>query len=207
VFQQRISEIAQEANRISQNLQSVGNESSSIRNTLVDNLGSFCPQNADALQQQTGVNFDQQAQQAIDLLNQLGDFVNNQLQDVQTGINLVQKGTNDVEKTVNEIDVNDWQVLVILIPWILVPSFLLVGVVMAWWEVSTNVYDCLLQWFFLPLLVIMTIASISLSSAISIMAVSNAGKLLGRCFAILRLSSTHLKLIETFLRLLLWAPK
>jgi len=170
---QEISSIAVEADRIAASLQDVGVLSRGIRDTLVQNLGNFCPDNTN-LEELTGVNVEQEAQGAVELLEILDDFVTTDLKEVQDGVENAHDVTKQVDNGIDTIAISDWQSLIILIPWILVPSFLLVGVLMAWCSVSNDIYDCLLQWFFLPLLVIMTIASFVLASVISVAAVGNA---------------------------------
>jgi hypothetical protein len=162
----------------------VGVLSRSIRDTLVKNLGNFCPDNAN-LEELTGVNVEAEAQTAVDLLQQLDDFVTNDLSEVREGVSSAQDVTKMIDDGVETIDVSDWQSLIILIPWVLVPSFMLVGVLMAWCDVTVPIYDCILQWFLLPLLVIMTISSMVLASAISVAAVGNAGTCSAMCCIVL----------------------
>ena len=123
----------------------------------------------------TGIDVEAEAQNAADLLQQLNDFVSGDLQDVQDGIATASDVTNDIELAVQKIEINDWQSLIILIPWIMVPSFLLVGVLMASWNVANPLYESIMTWFFLPLLIIMTIVSVVLAALVSVAAVGNAG--------------------------------
>ncbi|KAI2493290.1 hypothetical protein MHU86_21249 [Fragilaria crotonensis] len=51
---------------------------------------------------------------------------------------------------------------------------MLVGVLMATCYVSNEVFECILSWFLTPLLIVMTIFSIGLASAVSLAAVGNA---------------------------------
>lgn len=151
----------------------MGDQSVSVRNTLVENLGNLCPNNPN-LVADIGVDIEGEAQNAVNLLEVLSDFVQNDLADAQSGLKNIEQATNDVDKTVEQIELHDWQALVILIPWIIVPSFLLIGVVMAFCKVSVPLYDCIQSWFFLPLLVIMTIFSMVLSCLVSAGATANA---------------------------------
>ncbi len=154
----------------------MGESSKSIRTTLVENLGNLCP-GTSTLQQIIGIDLEAEAQTAIDLLQQLNDFVSGDLKTLQKGIATAKSLTVDIDNATNKIAIYDWQSLLILIPWILIPSFMLVGVFMATCYVSNEVVECILSWFFTPLLIIMTIVSIGLASAVSLAAVSNAGTL------------------------------
>ena len=178
---QQVAEVVDGADRIANNLQEVGVQSVTIRNTLVANLGNFCPNSGD-LQALTGVDIEGEAQTAIDMLQQLSDFVYGNLQELKDGIAKAQSVTQSIDTATTNIAIQDWQSLIILIPFILIPSFLLVGVFMAACDASSSIYECILLWFFFPLLIVMTIASISLSSAISIAAVGNAGTLYSALF-------------------------
>lgn len=170
---QEISGIVSSAERIASSLQVVGDSSKSIRTTLIDNLGNLCP-STDALQSEIGIDLEAQAQTAIDLLQQLNDFVSGDLQSLQKGIATAKALTEDIDTATTNIAIYDWQSLLILIPWILVPSFMLVGVLMATCYVSNEVFECILSWFLTPLLIVMTIFSIGLASAVSLAAVGNA---------------------------------
>merc|ERR1712150_126872 len=75
---------------------------------------------------------------------------------------------------VKQIDGNSYYSLAILVPWVLVPSFMLVGVIMAYCRVRIAYYECLLQWVFLPVLIFLTVASATFSAALSIIAIANA---------------------------------
>lgn len=154
----------------------MGDTSKGIRTTLVENLGNLCP-NSNQLQELTGIDLEGQASQAVDLLEQLDDFVSSDLLKLQDGIATAKELSLDIDTVSNNIAISDWQSLIILIPFILIPSFLLVGVFMAACNVSNAIFECILIWFFFPLLVIMTIVSIALASTISFMAVGNAGTL------------------------------
>lgn len=171
---QQVEDVVNEADLIANNLQEVGVQSVTIRNTLVANLGNFCPNSADLLSS-TGLDIEGQVQVAIDLLQQLSDFVYGNLQELKDGIAKAKAVTQSIDQATTNIAIQDWQSLIILIPFVLIPSFLLVGVLMAACDVSNEFFECILSWFLLPLLFVMTIASISLSSAISIAAVGNAG--------------------------------
>mmetsp|Transcript_14682 Transcript_14682/g.21661 ORF Transcript_14682/g.21661 Transcript_14682/m.21661 type:complete len:529 (+) Transcript_14682:54-1640(+) len=161
------------AKRIVNNLFEIADESSDVRDVLVSNLGEFCPQNED-LFQETGLDLDKEAETAIEALTLLGDFVGERLVSVEEGLDTAEVTNQQIDSFVKQIDVNGNYSLFILIPWVLVPSFMLVGVIMAYCDVHIAFYECLLQWFFLPFLIFMTIASTVFSSALSIIAITNA---------------------------------
>jgi len=150
----------------------VGKSSGVIRDELVATLGNFCPDSD--VTNVTGQDFDQMAGEAVTLLNELGDFINSNVARVQDGIDRTRETTMDIEDTVHDIDVNDWQSLVVVIPFVLLPSFLLVGVLMAWFNASIGFYTCLLSWLILPLFIIATIVAIISCASTAYLAVANA---------------------------------
>ena len=170
---QEVKALLLDANVVTGNLQTVGRSTTAIRDALVADLGNFCP-NDPNIADSTGQDLDKMAQDAIALLEQLGDFINNDVARAQQGIDATLETTQDVEDFINDADVNDWQSLLVLIPYILIPSFLLVGVIMAWCDASIGVFTCLLSWFMMPLFILLTILSIVACAAISAGAVTNA---------------------------------
>ena len=151
----------------------MGRSSEDVRDELVSNLGNFCP-NEPNIAQTTGFDFDALAQDAINLLQQLGDFIDTDVANVQDGIDTTHQTTADIEEAVNDIDVHDWQSLLIIIPFVLLPAFMLVGVLMAWFDASIGVVQCLLSWLVLPLFILVTLVGIVACSSTAYLAVANA---------------------------------
>lgn len=169
-----MQQLLNEAEVIVDSLIDVGQSSDGVRDELVANLGNFCP-NDPNFAQSVGQDLDTLASEAISLLNELGDFINNEVIDLGSSIDATQKTTNDIERIVNEIDVNDWQSLLVIIPYILVPSLLLVGVMMAWFDASISIYQCVVIWFINPLFIVLTAIATVGCAAVSWLAVMNAG--------------------------------
>jgi hypothetical protein len=140
-------------------------------------LGDFCPANSD-LQSTVGVDIESEAQTAITLLKKLSDFLQDDLQGVQTGIASAKEVTKDIDSATTRIAIHDWQALFLIIPWIFIPSVMSVGVLMASYQVSSTLVENLMMWLCLPLLIIITIISVALAAMISLFAVGNAGKLI-----------------------------
>jgi hypothetical protein len=154
-------------------LQQVGELSANIRESLIQNLNNFCPANSD-LQSLIGVDVESEAQTAITLLKKLSDFLQDDLQGVQQGIDSGKEVTKDIDSATNRIAVYDWQALLLILPWIIIPSVMSIGVLMASCHVSSPFVENLMMWMFLPMLTILTIASVVLAALISLYAVGNA---------------------------------
>ena len=164
-----------DAKGITDSLQSIGDSSIAARDELVTYLGNFCPNNANLLQQ-TGFDLDAMAQTAIDLLNQLGDFINTNLNEVQNGIQASLETTDSVDNIITKYDIHDWQSLIIIIPYIIVPSVLLVGLMLAAYNVSFPWFTCTITWFFIPLFALMVSFAYIASSVLISASAMNAGK-------------------------------
>ena len=164
-----------DAKDITDSLQSIGDSSIAARDKLVTYLGNFCP-NSSNLLQQTGFDLDAMAQTAIDLLNQLGDFINNNLMEVQNGIQASLQTTDSVDNIITKYDIHDWQSLIIIVPYIIVPSVLLVGLMLAAFNVSFAWFTCTITWFFIPLFAVMVTFAYIASSVLVSASVMNAGK-------------------------------
>lgn len=171
-----VSSILSEARGISISLTSIGRSTAEIRDELSSNLGNFCPAepNIEAL---TGIDFDVLASEAIALLNQLGDFIENDVANMKTQIENAQQASALIGNTVDSIEANDWQSLVILIPYLSLSVILLVGVVMAWCRKSSPVFSCFLSWGVMPIFICATIAAFLFSAFVCFAAVGNAGTL------------------------------
>jgi len=168
-----INALITEAKEIAVSLQEIGIAASTARETLVQDLGNFCPGEED-IDGVTGVNIDEYAQDAIDLLGDLGDFLKNDLEDLEIALQDGKNGLDDAEEVFTEIDLHDWQALVVLIPIILVPSFLMVGVLMAMFDATSETFTFILKWFFMPIFVLIAAGAIIGSGAMMTASSMNA---------------------------------
>jgi hypothetical protein len=164
-------------------------------------MDNFCPANSD-LQSTIGLDIKSEAQTTITLLKKLSDFLQEDLKDIQEGIVSAKEVTKDIDSALTRNAIHDWQALLIIIPWILIPSSMSVGVLMASCQLSSPLVETLMMWLFLPLLSILTILSVALAALISLYAVGNAGKIM-MCLLHLCVGGT-LILICLLLRFLLW---
>eukprot|EP00543_Licmophora_paradoxa_P000101 CAMPEP_0202451340 /NCGR_PEP_ID=MMETSP1360-20130828/9797_1 /ASSEMBLY_ACC=CAM_ASM_000848 /TAXON_ID=515479 /ORGANISM="Licmophora paradoxa, Strain CCMP2313" /LENGTH=555 /DNA_ID=CAMNT_0049069895 /DNA_START=58 /DNA_END=1725 /DNA_ORIENTATION=- len=170
---QEVDSVLTDAQTITSSLRKISQSSETIRDVLVQNLGNFCPGDPD-LTDKTGFDFDLIATEAVQMLNLLGDFFTNRLVTVEDAIDSTRQTTVQVDEQIEQIEINDWQSLLIIIPNVLIPSFLLVGCTMAWCRVSNVCYDFTLAWLLTPLLILSNIFSIIMCAFIPALAVANA---------------------------------
>jgi len=164
--------ITREVGDISTSLRLIGESTKEIRDSIVENLGNFCP--GGNTSEVTDFNIDEVAEDTVDLLDGLGDFLNTDLLDLEESLDTAVKTSEDVEDTTTKIDLNDWQALIVLIPLIVVPSILMVAVLMAMFESSHPTFTKIIDWFFLPLFVLITLFAIAGCGAIMIVSTANA---------------------------------
>jgi len=169
-----VNSILSDARGISISLKSLAQSSAQVREELTNNLGNFCPAEPN-IEVLTGIDFDVLASEAIVLLNELGDFIENDVKNMQQQIEAARETSNLVANTVDEIETNDWQALVILIPYLILGTILLVSVGLAWFNMSGPFFTCFLSWGILPIFIAATIAAFCFSAFVCLTAVANAG--------------------------------
>lgn len=120
---------------------------------------SFCPadpsvQNSDLAQQ-----VKTQAEEAVVLLDQLNNFSDEPLNQLENAIEKVQNAVTNIGDYTDQIELTDWKVLLILIPYTTVPAILIACCIMVHLNVDISSLRCSINWLFLPLFVIMTAAA------------------------------------------------
>ena len=83
------------------------------------------------LEETGGLDFDDEIQNTIDLVYDLDDFVDEDLLDLQEAIEEARKATSNMEDRAKDIDINDWQSLLIIIPFVILSTLMLVGMILA----------------------------------------------------------------------------
>lgn len=174
-IQQEIHSLLLFAQDIANSLQSLGLSTISVRDELVADLGDFCPAGGNIIGL-TGFDFDAMAQSAIDLLNQLGNFIFDNVVAVQTGIDSSLQTSADIDRQLSKVDINDWQSLIIVIPFVVLTSSLLVGLMMSTYRISPRWFTCLISWFFIPFFAVMVTLAYVACSLTALASVLNAGK-------------------------------
>jgi hypothetical protein len=171
--------IVNSADAIFQDIQVLGQRAFSAKSVVVAKAldTEFCLNDPDL---STQTNYSLILSSVVDVLGSLGDFLGNKTKELDVAVNQTNAALDDTDQATENIASDDWQSLVIIIPYILVPTALLIGVFMAWFGVHISMYKCLMSWFFLPIFVIQTIFAYTLSCVIIVAASGNAGKFI--CF-------------------------
>lgn len=145
-----IQNLVKEANGIAATLVDIGESSVAIRDEVVSHLGNFCPGNPN-LEQETGVDFDKIANEAIDKLDLLEDFIEGNVKDLQRDLTKVEDATETIDDVVEAVDVWDWQTLLFVVPLVSLSTLLIFGTFAVMMGASVKWYQCVTTNFFLPL--------------------------------------------------------
>jgi hypothetical protein len=160
---QQIRLISVEAADIIQvGLRDLKDGAASIREQIADQFqgNSFCPADPALENSVLGRDVSGQADDAIILLDLLDDFASDDLANLEDGVLTVASRSLDVAEYTDDIDLNDWEALLILIPYIVVPSVLMSACVMALFDVEYHPFlGSAIHYFFLPLFIVMNVVS------------------------------------------------
>jgi hypothetical protein len=115
-----------------------------------------------------------QATDAIRLLDEVGDFATDNITSLEDSVVRVQSGATDVVDATDDIDVNDWEALIFLVPYIVVPVFLMAAVVMSFFDVTFPYYNCVVTWFLFPFFTVLTVVAFVITFVMTIAAGMNS---------------------------------
>lgn len=172
VLPQNINEVLADVDRIKTNLKSIAVNTTAIKDEFLKTLtnsGDACIANSN---QTEGI--DELVTTLQSTLTAAGDLTYENSDAFDDTIDELMSSTDQVTEAADNIELGDWQALVILIPYILVPFFLLVGVILAWLKVDIPQIRCVLSYFILPLFIFLVVFAFSFASAVLIAASGNA---------------------------------
>jgi hypothetical protein len=115
---QEIIKVMDDADAVAAALQSAGTTTQATRDLLVTSLQTgFCSGVSD-LTNQTGIDFDTTITQIIEYLNNLDDFHENDLSELESGVETIGRGADDIDQYTNDLqkEVSAWPKLLIIIP-------------------------------------------------------------------------------------------
>jgi hypothetical protein len=159
VSAQQIELISAEAASIIQDsLKDLKDLASTIREQITNEFQAdeFCPADPSLENSALAKDVSGQANDAITLLDQLDDFASDDLATLEEGVLATVSGSLEVIETTENIDLNDWEALLILIPYLVVPSILMSACVMARFDIVYHPFlHSAIHYFFMPVFIIM----------------------------------------------------
>lgn len=136
----------------------MGDNAIEIRNDTMKALRNFCPANPN-ITDMSGVDIMEIAQQAKSDLTMLANFIRDGLETLNTNLQLLQDYTNSVSDATHTIEFWDWQMKLLCSGLFILPLFLVAGVCLVLLKLDVKPYQHLLTYFFMPLFLIVIIAS------------------------------------------------
>lgn len=169
-----VNQIAQDVNKIITDIVGVANNTVNSRDFLLSTLrngGKECLVDADA---GSTADLEDIISTVTDTLTGLGNFSFGRAEEYKNSTQSIIEGAEDVNDAATNIEIGDWQALIIIVPYIIVPVLLIGGVALAWLKIDIPMIRPLLSWFVLPIFIIEVVLAYTLSSGILIAASLNA---------------------------------
>lgn len=150
---------AQAENIINTRLISIRGLASSTRNSLSQEINgsNFCPADPNLNNNQVAHDIRAQANEAVSVLGKLDSILQAPVDNVYNALRQVAKGAQQVQSGTENVDFIGWEALVILIPGTIVPCILVAAAILAQFDVEFPMFTCVINWFVMPLFIIMVI--------------------------------------------------
>ena len=143
-----------------------------VREELVDFLQKdVCPLNPGSATESRIRNM---ADNTLDGLNELDGFIESYLGDVKSALQQIDVTTRQISKATNNVQFTSSKIIAIMIPYFIIPSFIIVGVAMGYYDVFSESYYSFLTWFVLPCMVILTVFAFVAAGWVAIVVQGNA---------------------------------
>lgn len=151
-----------------------------VRNSTVENvprfvsaIEDFCPANP-FIDEATDVAVEEAAKVVVGEISVLGDFLKDELANLFSAMEGIYDTSTKFVTETDDIKIDDWQSLIIIIPFTIVSCFLMLVAGLAWKGREIRQVLCLTRWFVLPLFIFMIVAAFAVSAGVAIAASSNA---------------------------------
>jgi hypothetical protein len=171
---QEIVRIQQGLSTISRNLQTTANDAIAIRDDLVAFLSQdICPNQelgASAIKDEIQ-NF---ADATLTNLQQIEDFVASDLQDMDNALADANEATDAIDDLLQAAQPTDFQTRAILIPYLIIPSFFIVALILGWRDKYPRGFYFILHTMILPLFIMLVVLAVIVCTAITLGAITNA---------------------------------
>jgi hypothetical protein len=169
---QDIIKIHDEFVGISTNLKDVAQKATPVRDELVKFLkDDICPLTPDSA---TEAQVRSLGSSTLKAMVELDNFIANDLKDVDEALSEVRGATEDVDKAAQAAQFTGAGSAAILIPYLIVPSFLGVALIMGWCNIYSEGYYFFITWFILPIFLLMIILAYVAAGFVVLTAEGNA---------------------------------
>jgi hypothetical protein len=169
-----LDELIGKAEQVVDKLSTAGEQAIPLRDEVVSQLTDFC-QGAN-LTAETGTDFDAITENVTSFLNDLGNFSQDFVEELEYGLDNASHASSNAAETTEKITLESWESLIFIIPFSIFFTALVVGVLLAWLDRSNKRFSFFLSWAILPLFFILIIVCYIIAGGFAIGASANAGK-------------------------------
>jgi hypothetical protein len=136
------------------NMKNISRRATPIRDQLVTILEQdICPSHPGTMTESTVRDI---GNQTLHGLRHLDNFIADHMQQIDTALVQVQHTTTQINQVVSHTQFTGPQVTAMIFPFFVVPAFVLVAVLMGWFDVFSEGYYTIMTWFIIPLMSLMT---------------------------------------------------
>jgi hypothetical protein len=169
---QDIIKIHDEFVGISTNLKDVADAATPVRDGLVKFLETdICPL---APQSDTEAQVRSLGASTLTAMVALDNFIANDLKNVDKALTEVDGATKDIDTIVQAAQFSGAESAAMIMPYLIIPSFLAIALIMGWCDVYSEGYYFFITWFVLPLFLLMIIFAYAASGFVVLTAEANA---------------------------------
>jgi hypothetical protein len=166
-----------DASVLNEDLKDVGSAAIDLRDQLVVELGkdNLCPNDENYLiQDAVGQTINEHASEVIEMLTQLGDFVTNDLKDLDDGLNNANAAVNDMDTVLETVAEKQWIGVIYCLPLVFVTALMMAGTMAAQGHILNDCSHLFLSWLVQPFFVLWIILSYIFCAGLALSATLNA---------------------------------
>lgn len=148
----------------------------SVRDALEEELArdDFCPDDPEMDDNPQAADVRMQTENAVEKLRDLDSFVGEQVNDVADALTEVGGQAQSAVDTTGDVDLTDWQALLILIVFTLVPSMFVSAAILSHFDIETPCFTAFLDCCMMPLFILMVLFCVFVSCAMLVAASVNS---------------------------------
>jgi hypothetical protein len=151
---QDVTKIHDELTNLSTYLKEISRQVTPVRDQLVSILSEdICPLRPGTIAETT---VRAMGNDTLARLQNLDDFIASPLEEMGGALDQVDHATTTIDSVIQSVQFTSGQVTAIMLPYFIVPAFMVVAVIMGWFDVFSEGYYTFMTWFILPLMVLMT---------------------------------------------------
>ena len=154
----QLGDLVGQAEVIARKLEEVGDSAISIRDSAVEELEDFCPNNPN-LDAYAGVNAIEIAETAKSDLTMLAGFIRDGLEILRNGLNRVEMWSDEADNVISEWNFWGWQFKLLSAGLFILPAFLMMGVGLVMLDLDIKCYQQTITFVLMPLFFLVVVAS------------------------------------------------